>query len=98
MKELCHYFHYSYSQFFQVVFSFAPLSSVFSRFQVDLQYVSDIILHFNPRYERGGYVVHNTLQNVGWGSEEWKYENPFPRDQPFALQILVTGSHITSLI
>lgn len=81
-----------------MVFSFAPLSSVFSRFQVDLQYVSDIILHFNPRYERGGYVVHNTLQNVGWGSEEWKYENPFPRDQPFALQILITGSHITSLI
>uniref|UniRef100_A0A8C1LI66 Galectin n=1 Tax=Cyprinus carpio TaxID=7962 RepID=A0A8C1LI66_CYPCA len=54
-----------------------------NRFQVDLQYVSDIILHFNPRYERGGYVVHNTLQNVGWGSEEWKYENPFPRDRPF---------------
>lgn len=80
------------------IVSFAPLSSVFSRFQVDLQYVSDIILHFNPRYERGGYVVHNTFQNVGWGSEEWKYENPFPRDQPFALQILVTGSHITSLI
>uniref|UniRef100_A0A8C1LHE1 Galectin n=1 Tax=Cyprinus carpio TaxID=7962 RepID=A0A8C1LHE1_CYPCA len=73
-----------------VVFSFAPLSSVFSRFQVDLQYVSDIILHFNPRYERGGYVVHNTLQNVGWGSEEWKYENPFPRDRPFALQILIS--------
>lgn len=80
------------------IVSFAPLSSVFSRFQVDLQYVSDIILHFNPRYERGGYVVHNTLKNVGWGSEERKYENPFPRDQPFALQILVTGSHITSLI
>uniref|UniRef100_A0A8C2DF11 Galectin n=1 Tax=Cyprinus carpio TaxID=7962 RepID=A0A8C2DF11_CYPCA len=68
------------------IVSFAPLSSVFSRFQVDLQYVSDIILHFNPRYERGGYVVHNTLKNGGWGSEERKYENPFPRDQPFALQ------------
>uniref|UniRef100_A0A8C1T536 Galectin n=1 Tax=Cyprinus carpio TaxID=7962 RepID=A0A8C1T536_CYPCA len=67
-----------------------------TQFQVDLQYVSDIILHFNPRYERGGYVVHNTFQNVGWGSEEWKYENPFPRDHPFALQILVTGSHITT--
>uniref|UniRef100_A0A671RYT3 Galectin n=1 Tax=Sinocyclocheilus anshuiensis TaxID=1608454 RepID=A0A671RYT3_9TELE len=34
-----------------------------NRFQVELQYGSDIILHFNPRYESGGYVVHNTLQN-----------------------------------
>lgn len=61
-----------------------------NRFQVDLQYVSDIVLHFNPRYEHGAYVVHNTLQNGDWGSEERKYENPFPRDQPFALQIFVT--------
>uniref|UniRef100_A0A8C1T559 Galectin n=1 Tax=Cyprinus carpio TaxID=7962 RepID=A0A8C1T559_CYPCA len=79
------------------IVSFAPLSSVFSRFQVDLQYVSDIILHFNPRYERGGYVVHNTFQNVGWGSEEWKYENPFPRDHPFALYAFLSVNMISFL-
>uniref|UniRef100_A0A671RZK7 Galectin n=1 Tax=Sinocyclocheilus anshuiensis TaxID=1608454 RepID=A0A671RZK7_9TELE len=76
MKELCHIYIYKkkiYIFFFQKhqvvvikiidIVSFAPLSSVFSRFQVELQYGSDIILHFNPRYESGGYVVHNTLQN-----------------------------------
>ncbi|KAA0702126.1 32 kDa beta-galactoside-binding lectin 32 kDa GBP [Triplophysa tibetana] len=51
----------------------------------------DIALHFNPRYENGsGYVVHNTSQKGNWGSEERKYDNPFPSGQPFNLQILVT--------
>uniref|UniRef100_A0A673IEN1 Galectin n=1 Tax=Sinocyclocheilus rhinocerous TaxID=307959 RepID=A0A673IEN1_9TELE len=63
------------------------------RFQVDLKYGSDIALHFNPRYEGGsGYIMHNTLQRGRWGSEERKYETPFPRGQMFALQILVTLS------
>uniref|UniRef100_A0A672MB83 Galectin n=1 Tax=Sinocyclocheilus grahami TaxID=75366 RepID=A0A672MB83_SINGR len=63
------------------------------RFQVDLKYGSDIALHFNPRYEGGSeYVMHNTLQRGRWGSEERKYETPFPRGQMFALQILVTLS------
>lgn len=52
---------------------------------------ADIALHFNPRYESGSvYVVHNTLQNRIWGSEERKYENPFPSGHPFNLEILVT--------
>uniref|UniRef100_A0A672LN15 Galectin n=1 Tax=Sinocyclocheilus grahami TaxID=75366 RepID=A0A672LN15_SINGR len=62
-----------------------------SRFQVDLMHGSDIVLHFNPRYAGGSeYVVHNTCQYGHWGSEERKYETPFPRGQMFALQILVT--------
>uniref|UniRef100_A0A8C2ECL1 Galectin n=1 Tax=Cyprinus carpio TaxID=7962 RepID=A0A8C2ECL1_CYPCA len=62
-----------------------------SRFQVDLMHGSDIVLHFNPRYEGGSeYVVHNTCHYGHWGSEERKYETPFPRAQTFALQILVT--------
>ncbi|XP_048051306.1 galectin-9-like [Megalobrama amblycephala] len=66
-----------------------------NRFQMDLKYGSDIALHFNPRYDGGsGYVMHNTYQNGGWGSEERKYETPFPKGQLFALQILVTlGSY-----
>ncbi|XP_016116347.1 galectin-9-like isoform X1 [Sinocyclocheilus grahami] len=68
-------------------------SSLYCRFQVDLKYGSDIALHFNPRYEGGSeYVMHNTLQRGRWGSEERKYETPFPRGQMFALQILVTLS------
>ncbi|XP_016420316.1 galectin-9-like isoform X3 [Sinocyclocheilus rhinocerous] len=68
-------------------------SSLYCRFQVDLKYGSDIALHFNPRYEGGsGYIMHNTLQRGRWGSEERKYETPFPRGQMFALQILVTLS------
>ncbi|XP_056603687.1 galectin-5-like [Triplophysa dalaica] len=66
-------------------------SFIFFRFQVDLQHCSDIVLHVNPRYEKSHeYVVHNTLQNGSWGSEERTYECPFPRGQPFALQIFVT--------
>uniref|UniRef100_A0A8C2ECI2 Galectin n=1 Tax=Cyprinus carpio TaxID=7962 RepID=A0A8C2ECI2_CYPCA len=59
--------------------------------KVDLMHGSDIVLHFNPRYEGGSeYVVHNTCHYGHWGSEERKYETPFPRAQTFALQILVT--------
>ncbi|XP_051963360.1 galectin-9-like [Xyrauchen texanus] len=66
-----------------------------NRFHVNLQCGShpkaDIALHFNPRFEGGsGYVVHNTNQNDCWGSEERKYETPFPSGQQFTLQILVT--------
>ncbi|KAK7156615.1 hypothetical protein R3I94_006611 [Phoxinus phoxinus] len=64
-----------------------------NRFNVNLQAGSysgaDIALHFNPRYEGSGFVVKNTLQNSNWGSEERKYESPFPQGQTFTLQILV---------
>lgn len=63
------------------------------RFHVNLQCGShsgaDVALHFNPRYESTGYVVNNTYQNRNWGSEERKYESPFPQGQTFTLQILV---------
>uniref|UniRef100_A0A673FXU4 Galectin n=1 Tax=Sinocyclocheilus rhinocerous TaxID=307959 RepID=A0A673FXU4_9TELE len=59
--------------------------------EVNLQYGSDVILHFNPRYEGGsGFVVHNTNQKGVWGEEEREYKTPVPRGQAFALQILVT--------
>ncbi|XP_051966575.1 galectin-9-like [Xyrauchen texanus] len=66
-----------------------------NRFHVNLQCGSqskaDVALHFNPRYENGsGYVVNNAYQNGCWGSEERKYETPFPSGQPFTLQILVS--------
>ncbi|KAL1277376.1 hypothetical protein QQF64_024049 [Cirrhinus molitorella] len=63
------------------------------RFHVDLQYGSDIALHFNPRYQEGSeHVVHNTLQNNIWGDEENVPKTPFPRSNLFALQILITLS------
>uniref|UniRef100_A0A8C1HCE8 Galectin n=1 Tax=Cyprinus carpio carpio TaxID=630221 RepID=A0A8C1HCE8_CYPCA len=64
-----------------------------NRFHVNLMCGShsgaDIALHFNPRYEIPGYVVHNTFQSRVWGSEECKQESPFPQGQTFTLQILV---------
>uniref|UniRef100_A0A671M9G4 Galectin n=1 Tax=Sinocyclocheilus anshuiensis TaxID=1608454 RepID=A0A671M9G4_9TELE len=44
---------------------------------VNLQYGSDVILHFNPRYEGGsGFVVHYTNQKGVWGEEEHEYKTP----------------------
>lgn len=84
---------------FEMIQSHLPCYPVFShtslscRFHVNLQCGShsgaDIALHFNQRYESSGYVVHNTCQSRCWGSEERKYESPFPQGQPFTLQILV---------
>ncbi|RXN24326.1 galectin-9-like isoform X1 [Labeo rohita] len=34
------------------------------KFQVDLQYGSDIVLHFNPRYDRGG-TLSKTISTNG---------------------------------
>ncbi|KAA0722671.1 Galectin-4 [Triplophysa tibetana] len=61
------------------------------RFHVNLHHGDDIVLQVNPRYEKSyEYVVHNTRKNGSWGSEERKYEGPFPTGKPFALQIFVT--------
>uniref|UniRef100_A0A672LJF0 Galectin n=1 Tax=Sinocyclocheilus grahami TaxID=75366 RepID=A0A672LJF0_SINGR len=63
-----------------------------SRFHVDLQNAADVALHFNPRYNSGGYIVHNSRLNGVWGNEEIKAPTPFPRGHLFTLQILITLS------
>uniref|UniRef100_A0A8B9Q522 Galectin n=1 Tax=Apteryx owenii TaxID=8824 RepID=A0A8B9Q522_APTOW len=64
---------------------------------------ADIAFHFNPRFEKGGYIVCNSLQKDHWGKEERKYEMPFAKGQPFEIQILfrnevymvtVNGKHL----
>ncbi|XP_016118647.1 galectin-9C-like [Sinocyclocheilus grahami] len=63
-----------------------------NRFHVDLQNAADVALHFNPRYNSGGYIVHNSRLNGVWGNEEIKAPTPFPRGHLFTLQILITLS------
>ncbi|XP_025962536.2 galectin-9C [Dromaius novaehollandiae] len=50
---------------------------------------ADIALHFNPRFNKGGYVVCNSLVKESWGKEERKYEMPFAKGQPFEIEILM---------
>uniref|UniRef100_A0A8C8RLT7 Galectin n=1 Tax=Pelusios castaneus TaxID=367368 RepID=A0A8C8RLT7_9SAUR len=50
---------------------------------------SDIALHFNPRFEDGGYVVCNTFERQSWGTEERKQEMPFLKGHSFEIQVFV---------
>lgn len=52
----------------------------------------DIVFHFNPRFENGGYVVCNTKQRGKWGPEERKIEMPFQKGKAFELCFLVQRS------
>lgn len=51
---------------------------------------ANIAIHINPRYESQHYVVTNTFQNGSWGTEERKYNSPFPAGSSFTLVIAVT--------
>lgn len=53
---------------------------------------NDIVFHFNPRFENGGYVVCNTKQKGHWGPEERKMQMPFQKGVPFELCFLVQRS------
>ncbi|XP_012581555.1 PREDICTED: galectin-9 [Condylura cristata] len=52
----------------------------------------EIAFHFNPRFQDGGYVVCNTMQNGSWGPEERKMQMPFQRGVAFELCFLVQNS------
>ncbi|KPP76711.1 Galectin-9-like, partial [Scleropages formosus] len=71
-------------------------------FHVNLQCGSrqgaDVAFHFNPRFDSlPGYVVANTFQGSRWGSEERKYEAPFPQGSNFSLTIIVNTDAFTVL-
>nr|XP_019782623.2 galectin-9 isoform X6 [Tursiops truncatus] len=59
---------------------------------------NDIALHFNPRFEEGGYVVCNTKQKGSWGAEERKMQMPFQRGCPFELCFLVQSSEFKQVM
>ncbi|XP_010640647.1 galectin-9 isoform X2 [Fukomys damarensis] len=76
----------------QITVQGALLQSNTNRFSVNLQSGfsdNDIALHFNPRFEEGGYVVCNTKQNGNWGPEERKIQMPFQKGKAFELCFLV---------
>lgn len=62
----------------------------------------DIAFHFNPRFDEGGVVVCNTMQQKQWGTEERKQCMPFQRGMYFEVivnvknhcfQVSVNGQH-----
>ncbi|NXE21094.1 LEG8 protein, partial [Ardeotis kori] len=65
------------------------------RFQVDLQCGSsikpraDVAFHFNPRFQRSGCIVCNTLEKEKWGWEEITYEMPFEKGKSFEIVIMI---------
>ncbi|XP_039363958.1 galectin-9-like [Mauremys reevesii] len=79
---------------FMVIISGTVLPAC-DRFQIDFQCGScpypqdDIIFHFNPRFEEGGYVVCNTFERQNWGREERNYAMPFFKSHPFEIRVLV---------
>ncbi|XP_058416285.1 galectin-9-like isoform X2 [Diceros bicornis minor] len=80
----------------QITVNGAVLASSGTRFAVNFQTGpsdNDIAFHFNPRFERGGYLVCNTKQNGRWGPEERKTPLPLQRGSPFELSVLVQSSH-----
>uniref|UniRef100_A0A671MDC0 Galectin n=1 Tax=Sinocyclocheilus anshuiensis TaxID=1608454 RepID=A0A671MDC0_9TELE len=64
---------------------------------VNLQYGSDVILHFNPRYEGGSgfnVVVCNTYDDGTWGKEEQCGCMPFKRGQPLQVDVFSNGEKV----
>ncbi|XP_023373265.1 galectin-9 isoform X1 [Otolemur garnettii] len=79
----------------QITVNGSVLNTSTSRFAVNLQTGfgdNDIALHFNPRFEDGGYVVCNTKQKGCWGNEERRMQMPFQKGRPFQLCFLVQPS------
>ncbi|XP_023575739.1 galectin-9 isoform X3 [Octodon degus] len=58
----------------------------------------DIVFHFNPRFENGGYVVCNTKQKGNWGPEERKMQMPFQKGKAFELCFLVHSSEFKVMV
>uniref|UniRef100_A0A8C9PKZ3 Galectin n=1 Tax=Spermophilus dauricus TaxID=99837 RepID=A0A8C9PKZ3_SPEDA len=85
----------------QITIQGTVLHSFENRFAVNLQTgFSDqnIALHFNPRFEDGGYVVCNTKQNGRWGPEERKMQMPFQKGKPFELCFQVESSEFKVMV
>ncbi|XP_005003642.1 galectin-9 isoform X2 [Cavia porcellus] len=77
------------------------LHSTINRFSVNFQIGfndDDIVFHFNPRFENGGYVVCNTKQRGKWGPEERKIEMPFQKGKAFELCFLVQRSEFKVMV
>uniref|UniRef100_A0A8D2CUN8 Galectin n=1 Tax=Sciurus vulgaris TaxID=55149 RepID=A0A8D2CUN8_SCIVU len=85
----------------QITVQGTVLHSFENRFAVNLQTGfsdKDIALHFNPRFEEGGYVVCNTKQKGCWGPEERKMQMPFQKGKPFELCFLVQSSEFKVMV
>ncbi|XP_075415360.1 galectin-9 [Tenrec ecaudatus] len=80
----------------QITINGTVLFSSENRFHVNFQSSysqNDIIFHFNPRFESGGFVVCNTKQAGHWGSEERMMQLPFQKGSSFQICFLVQSAH-----
>ncbi|XP_023409210.1 galectin-9B-like isoform X2 [Loxodonta africana] len=85
----------------QIIIKGTVLSSGGSRFAVNFQTrdsENDIAFQFNPRFEKGGYVVCNTKQNGSWGSELKRIKMPFRKGKPFEICVLVQILHFKVMV
>ena len=77
-------------------FYYIQIFVLFHRFSINLQCGKDagsnIVLHFNPRFNEN-CVVRNTKRNGTWEREERGGFLPFKKQQPFEIILHVDSQH-----
>ena len=65
------------------------------QFAINLKGSQGIALHLNPRFHENAFV-RNSFIHGAWGKEERSGSNPFQKNQPFEIVVLVENNRYKS--